>query len=206
MGKLVSGGAVSLFIGIMLLGSVNMVEARSGCCSHHGGVCGCKCCDGASLSDTCAPYYPACNQAKPDVPAAIPRGEVKNIAPVKVEAENVVPVAASQGIANKVTEQPVVKVEQPASADINSGGTASNDVGVGKKEETGTVAGAEAVKNDASENAVKAEEDKPSAAVLIASPSQGGGGDNPAKGGSSGLGGIIGIGILGLIYYKFKKN
>ncbi|MBP3820210.1 hypothetical protein J6G99_01030 [bacterium] len=33
------------------------IEERSGCCSHHGGVCGCsygraKCCDG-SLSPSC---------------------------------------------------------------------------------------------------------------------------------------------------------
>ena len=35
--------------------------ARSGCCSHHGGVCGCSCCDGQSLSATCAPYYPSCS-------------------------------------------------------------------------------------------------------------------------------------------------
>lgn len=33
--------------------------ARSGCCSHHGGVMsnGCGCNDGTPLSDTCAPYY-----------------------------------------------------------------------------------------------------------------------------------------------------
>lgn len=37
------------------------VLVRSGCCSHHGGVCGCGCCDGTSLSTTCAPYYPQCN-------------------------------------------------------------------------------------------------------------------------------------------------
>lgn len=37
------------------------VDARSGCCSWHGGVCGCGCCDGTSLSATCAPYYPQCN-------------------------------------------------------------------------------------------------------------------------------------------------
>jgi endonuclease YncB( thermonuclease family) len=36
-------------------------EARRGCCSHHGGVCGCSCCDGSSLSAKCAPYYPECN-------------------------------------------------------------------------------------------------------------------------------------------------
>jgi len=37
------------------------IEARSGCCSHHNGVCGCGCCDGTPLSSTCAPYYPECN-------------------------------------------------------------------------------------------------------------------------------------------------
>ena len=37
------------------------IEARSGCCSHHGGVCGCGCCDGSGLSYTCAPYYPECS-------------------------------------------------------------------------------------------------------------------------------------------------
>jgi LPXTG-motif cell wall-anchored protein len=44
----------------------NNTEARSGCCSHHGGVCGCGCCDGSSLSATCAPYYPSCNDANPE--------------------------------------------------------------------------------------------------------------------------------------------
>lgn len=38
----------------------NNVEARSGCCSWHGGVCGCQCCDGTPLSSTCLPYYPEC--------------------------------------------------------------------------------------------------------------------------------------------------
>ena len=35
-------------------------EARKGCCSHHGGVCGCRCCDGSPLSAKCSPYYPSC--------------------------------------------------------------------------------------------------------------------------------------------------
>ena len=48
----------------------SVAEARSGCCSHHGGVCSYKCpddinvgyfcCDGSSLSSTCAPYYSSC--------------------------------------------------------------------------------------------------------------------------------------------------
>jgi len=53
-----------------------LTEARSGCCSHHGGVCGCGCCDGSDLSATCAPYYPECSgggdyneSAKPRCPA-----------------------------------------------------------------------------------------------------------------------------------------
>jgi hypothetical protein len=46
---------------VLFVFSVNIAEARSGCCSHHGGVCGCGCCDGTSLSTTCAPYYPQCN-------------------------------------------------------------------------------------------------------------------------------------------------
>jgi len=47
---------IVLFTVISTLPLVTM--ARSGCCSHHGGVCGCGCCDGTSLSATCAPYYP----------------------------------------------------------------------------------------------------------------------------------------------------
>ena len=45
--------------------SSQIAEARSGCCSHHGGVCGCRCCDGTSLSATCAPYYPNCSSPTP---------------------------------------------------------------------------------------------------------------------------------------------
>jgi len=64
---------LSLFVIILLslfLLSINDVEARSGCCSWHGGVCtykcpdgvnvGYMCCDGTSLSAKCAPYYSSC--------------------------------------------------------------------------------------------------------------------------------------------------
>src|SRR5947209_4329552 len=54
----------SLFIALLLVvffSFVQSVDARSGCCSHHGGVCGCGCCDGSSLSAICAPYYPQCS-------------------------------------------------------------------------------------------------------------------------------------------------
>ena len=49
---------IILVLCMSLLFANNNAAARSGCCSHHGGVCGCGCCDGTSLSATCAPYYP----------------------------------------------------------------------------------------------------------------------------------------------------
>jgi Fibronectin type III domain len=45
---------------ILLLSTYAIASARSGCCSSHGGVCGCSCCDGTPLSATCLPYYPNC--------------------------------------------------------------------------------------------------------------------------------------------------
>ncbi|MCK5123453.1 MAG: hypothetical protein KAQ87_04915 [Candidatus Pacebacteria bacterium] len=56
---------VILFIAINFYTS--QAEARRGCCSWHGGVCGCRCCDGSSLSAKCAPYYPSCSPIKPIV-------------------------------------------------------------------------------------------------------------------------------------------
>lgn len=52
---------LSVFLFFSLIFLPKNIEARSGCCSHHDGVCGCRCCDGSSLSSTCAPYYPSCN-------------------------------------------------------------------------------------------------------------------------------------------------
>ncbi|MCK5040620.1 MAG: thermonuclease family protein [Candidatus Aenigmarchaeota archaeon] len=54
-----------LFLLIALFSTV--VEAISGCCSHHNGVCGCKCCDGTSLSKTCAPYYLSCDETEKEI-------------------------------------------------------------------------------------------------------------------------------------------
>ncbi|MBN2285731.1 MAG: peptidoglycan-binding protein [Tissierellales bacterium] len=42
---------------LLIICVYSLSEARRGCCSHHGGVCGCGCCDGTPLSATCAPYY-----------------------------------------------------------------------------------------------------------------------------------------------------
>lgn len=56
--------------GFLYFFNISEVEARSGCCSWHGGVCtykcpdginvGYRCCDGTSLSAKCAPYYSSC--------------------------------------------------------------------------------------------------------------------------------------------------
>jgi hypothetical protein len=64
----------------------NFTEARSGCCSWHGGVCtyqcsdgvnvGYKCCDGTSLSAKCAPYYSRCPIYNPE-PKSEPKSEPK---------------------------------------------------------------------------------------------------------------------------------
>ena len=52
---------------ILLFLSANISQARQGCCSYRGGVCGCGCCDGSPLSSTCAPYYPGCGYSSPPV-------------------------------------------------------------------------------------------------------------------------------------------
>lgn len=63
--------SLGLFLALVVAGLTSYVVAspdcnifnRSGCCSHHGGVCGCnknfhrlKCCDG-SLSPSCGCNY-----------------------------------------------------------------------------------------------------------------------------------------------------
>jgi hypothetical protein len=51
-----------------------IVSARSGCCSHHGGVqsSGCGCNDGTPLSATCAPYYSCIAPISQPKPIIIP--------------------------------------------------------------------------------------------------------------------------------------
>ncbi len=51
---------IASFLVLLFSFAIHTADARSGCCSHHGGVCGCGCCDGSPLSAICAPYYPEC--------------------------------------------------------------------------------------------------------------------------------------------------
>ncbi|MFH0772940.1 MAG: hypothetical protein V1922_01365 [bacterium] len=59
------------FVFFILLFLPLTIDARSGCCSWHGGVCGCRCCDGTPLSATCAPYYPGCSGGGQIVPTQV---------------------------------------------------------------------------------------------------------------------------------------
>ena len=85
---------ITIFFCIFFLGSiVDAALARGGCCSHHGGVCGCRCCDGTPLSSKCAPYYPSCKpkvSPKVDTPKVEtpktenPKTETIDLTPKKV--------------------------------------------------------------------------------------------------------------------------
>ena len=70
LGLVVVLGWLVLLVGSRGVVIIEVVEARSGCCSGHGGVCavpagvggsgdcGYECCDGKRLSTTCQKYYP----------------------------------------------------------------------------------------------------------------------------------------------------
>lgn len=82
------------------------VDARSGCCSHHGGVCGCGCCDGSSLSATCAPYYPSCNS---EPVRAVP---AQKLAPLPDKAAAPSQSATVNSKAGSVSSQKIVPVNE----------------------------------------------------------------------------------------------
>lgn len=52
-----------LFLVVILGIYANAAFAQRGCCSSHGGVCGCSCCDGTPLSEICRPYFPCLPKA-----------------------------------------------------------------------------------------------------------------------------------------------
>jgi len=76
----------TVVIFLIILSFTKGADARQGCCSHHGGVCGCGCCDGSPLSATCAPYYPECGSNSNNEPEPIEYSEpviIKTPAPVQ---------------------------------------------------------------------------------------------------------------------------
>lgn len=108
------------------------VEARSGCCSHHGGVCGCGCCDGTSLSSTCAPYYPECNRTSQPVviktyPTNTPRPllpiATKKLLPTNTTAPTLVPTTANEISPTRVPTQTSFQTREPTSNPVVLGST-----------------------------------------------------------------------------------
>ncbi len=87
---------------VFLIALSSTIEARQGCCSWHGGVCsytcpdginvGHMCCDGTSLSATCAPYYSSCppvSTSKPK-PAPTPKTDYTILTTASAEVIRVV--------------------------------------------------------------------------------------------------------------------
>lgn len=120
------------------------VEARSGCCSHHSGVCGCGCCDGTSLSTTCLPYYPQCmsgntqntvQEVQVYEPTAIPTliptkiptrvpTEIPTPIPTNIPTETPTPtltptkqITPTKKISKKITPKPTKKQSKSATKD-----------------------------------------------------------------------------------------
>ena len=54
-------------------------SAASGCCSRHGGICDCACCDGTALSETCRSRMPACGGAAAAAAQVLFSGKVVKI-------------------------------------------------------------------------------------------------------------------------------
>ncbi len=78
---------------ILLLVSTRLTLARSGCCSHHGGVRndGCGCNDGTPLSETCAPYYTCTANTNPTNSTVIPRIDQTTTQPVYTSIPTAIP-------------------------------------------------------------------------------------------------------------------
>ncbi|EKD53455.1 MAG: hypothetical protein ACD_61C00040G0007 [uncultured bacterium] len=124
---------------LILLISVTPAVARSGCCSHHGGVCGCGCCDGTSLSSTCAPYYPSCggSHEAPIVTAAPTRvytpaptriytpAPTKTPTPTKIitptEEEAEAPTPSSRMLVKPTTPAPTKGITETSGSDGGGG-------------------------------------------------------------------------------------
>jgi endonuclease YncB( thermonuclease family) len=101
----------SLALAAPLITPHNDAQARSGCCSRHGGVRGCACADGTPLSAKCAPYYPQCAAGSgPAAAAANDSGSAPATKPSQAPAK---PRAKS----NKSTQEVTGKVVRVADGD-----------------------------------------------------------------------------------------
>lgn len=117
--------------------------ARSGCCSNHGGVVGCKCGDGTPLSATCAKYYPSCNDTVSEdvhenednqkiiipptatkIPTRIPKPTkiIISLTPEKKLKKKVIPTPTLKLIPTKTRKK---MLTPPKKAPLNSSGSAT---------------------------------------------------------------------------------
>jgi hypothetical protein len=109
----------------LIFASIPLITfARSGCCSHHGGVCGCGCCDGTSLSATCAPYYPSCNRAYTAPTTTIP--------PTTTTSTTIIPVTTTIAIPIVSTTELIQEKSKPIirSAEMQNASTTVSNMDV----------------------------------------------------------------------------
>jgi hypothetical protein len=94
--------------------------ARSGCCSHHQGVCGCGCCDGSPLSSTCAPYYPECSRPAYVAPIVTAAPVVITLRPT---IKPIVTLAPTPRPTIKATSTPVSTLTPTSSSEVQGAST-----------------------------------------------------------------------------------
>jgi hypothetical protein len=108
----------SLVLIIFLFNSFSFVEARRGCCSHHGGVCGCFCCDGTPLSSACLPYYPQClnNNEQTQEEIYIPKYQIQPTnTPIILPTNTPIPTPTSSStptLTPTLTQTPTLSITQ----------------------------------------------------------------------------------------------
>lgn len=116
---------------ILFLTLNSPVFARSGCCSHHRGVCGCGCCDGTPLSSTCASYYPECNQPAQvkEEPAYIPPTATPYQTSTPYPTNTSIPTETPIPSPTKInTPKPTKKIVKPMSIKTTTKKTAAKPV------------------------------------------------------------------------------
>jgi len=171
MKKLLVSLSILTLLCIVLLPFDN-AEARQGCCSHHGGVCGCHCCDGTSLSATCAPYYPQCS-ATNNEPLPLPPTPT----PIPIPTPTPTPTPTPQPLIQQTeTKQPETTQQPP----------------VQQSEEPQTETEKESAEQNTGNNSIDSNK------LLAELPKENNGG--------SIWWWVIGIGVVGYLFYTFRKR
>jgi hypothetical protein len=202
MKKLASILFFSLFFSFFL---VNSVEARSGCCSHHGGVCGCGCCDSTSLSATCAPYYPECNsnpEPEPVIPVSVPVQSV----PVTISSVNQMDSVEVNSVSQSQIEvAPALATSSPVKIE-NVPAPKITPTVAPKSANTGTIGRIQNKPNVANNANASATPNISASATPIVNQEKKEESNHSSDSNGSGLGTVIMLGIAGFIVYSVKKK